>query len=108
MHVILDHLNTRKPLQDRWLALHAHMNFYFIPTDSSWLNWVEIWFSTLSRHPLRKLSSTAIRRLAPGDRPFLKAYQETAARFEWTQAVVHPSLKQRYSHLCKYVLGTWG
>jgi hypothetical protein len=27
VHFILDHLNTHKPLQDRWLALQSHMNF---------------------------------------------------------------------------------
>ena len=102
MHVILDNLNTHKPKQDRWLARHPNVRFHFIPTYSSWLNMVEVWFSILSRQALRNLSCTTIRQLRQAIDRFVKAYQQTAAPFEWTKAVVHPSvLKQRYSDLCK-------
>src|SRR5579871_6462347 len=102
IHVILDNLNTHKPKQDRWLARHPKVHFHFIPTYSSWLNMVEVWFSILSRQALRNLSCTAIRQLREAIDRFVKAYQQTAAPFEWTKAVVHPSApKQRYSDLCK-------
>lgn len=102
IHVILDNLNTHKPRQDRWLARHPKVYFHFIPTYSSWLNMVEVWFSILSRQALRNLSCTTIRQLRDAVDRFAKAYQRTAAPFEWTKAVVHPSApKQRYSDLCK-------
>jgi transposase len=102
IHVILDNLNTHKPKQDRWLARHPNVHFHFIPTYSSWLNMVEVWFSILSRQALRNLSCTAIRQLREAIDRFVKAYQQTATPFEWTKAVVHPSApKQRYSDLCK-------
>ena len=102
IHVILDNLNTHKPKQDRWLARHPNVHFHFIPTYSSWLNMVEVWFSILSRQALRNLSCTAIHQLREAIDRFVKAYQPTAAPFEWTKAVVHPSApKQRYSTLCK-------
>ena len=63
---------------------------------------VEVWFSILSRQALRNLSCTAIRQLREAIDRFVKAYQQTAAPFEWTKAVVHPTApKQRYSDLCK-------
>ena len=30
VRLILDHLDTHKPKQDRWLALHANVHFHFI------------------------------------------------------------------------------
>jgi transposase len=102
IHVILDNLNTHKPKQDRWLARHPNVHFHFIPTYSSWLNMVEVWFSILSRQALRNLSCTTIRQLRDAIDRFVQAYRQTAAPFEWTKAVVHPSSpKQRYSDLCK-------
>jgi len=102
LHVILDNLNTHKPKQDRWLARHPQVHFHFIPTYSSWLNMVEVWFSILSRQALRNLSCTAVRQLRGAIDRFVKAYTETAAPFEWTKAVVMPSApKQSYSELCK-------
>jgi hypothetical protein len=33
---------------------------------------------------------------------FVKVYNQDAAPFEWTKAVVHPSApKRRYAYLCK-------
>lgn len=102
IHVILDNLNTHKPRQDRWLARHPNVQFHFIPTYSSWLNMVEVWFSILSRQALRNLSCTAVRQLREAIDKFVQAYQETAAPFEWTKAVVQPSSpKRRYADLCK-------
>jgi transposase len=102
IHVILDNLNTHKPRQDRWLKRHPQVRFHFIPTYSSWLNMVEVWFSILSRQALRNLSCTAIRQLRDAIDRFVKAYQKVATPFEWTKAVVHPSApKQCYSDLCK-------
>jgi len=102
LHVILDNLNTHKPKQDRWLARHPQVHLHFIPTYSSWLNMVEVWFSILSRQALRNLSCTAVRQLRGAIDRFVKAYTETATPFEWTKAVVMPSSpKARYSELCK-------
>ena len=58
MHVILDNLNTHKPKEDRWLRRHPNVHFHYIPTYSSWLNQVEIWFSILSRRALAGASFT--------------------------------------------------
>jgi transposase len=102
IHVILDNLNTHKTKQDGWLAKHPRVHFHFIPTYSSWLNMVEVWFSILSRQALRNLSCTTVSQLRDAIDRFVQAYQKTATPFEWTKAVVHPSApKQRYSDLCK-------
>jgi transposase len=100
IHVILDNLNTHKPKEDRWLKSHPSVRFHFIPTYSSWLNQVECWFSILSRSALRGASFTSPRQLREAIDAFVEVYNETAAPFEWTKAVVHPSsTKALYSNL---------
>jgi transposase len=102
IHVILDNLNTHKPKQDRWLKAHPNVHFHFTPTYSSWLNQVECWFSILSRSALRGASFTSPKQLRDAIDRFVKAYNETAAPFEWTKAVVHQSKpRPNYSDLCK-------
>jgi transposase len=102
IHVILDNLNTHRPKNDRWLRRHPNVHFHFIPTYSSWLNQVECWFSILSRSALRGASFTSPQQLRDAIDAFVAAYNETAAPFEWTKAVVHPTApKKLYANLCK-------
>jgi hypothetical protein len=78
------------------------VHFHFIPTCSSWLNMVEVWFSILSRQALRNLSATSVPQLRKAIDHFVDAYSETATPFEWTKAMVEPSApRRRYSDLCK-------
>lgn len=102
LHVILDNLNTHKPKRDRWRERHPQVHFHFIPTYSSWLNMVEVWFSILSRQALRNLSATSVQQLRKAIDRFVEAYSEKATPFEWTKAMVEPSAPKRYyAHLCK-------
>ncbi len=91
LHVILDNLNTHKPKHDRWLRRHPHVHFHYIPTYSSWLNQVEIWFSILSRRALAGASFTSPREVREAIDAFVKVYNPQATPFEWTKAVVHPT-----------------
>lgn len=102
LHVILDNLNTHKPKRDRWRERHPQVHFHFIPTYSSWLNMVEVWFSILSRQALRNLSATSVQQLRKAIDRFVQAYSEKATPFEWTKAIVEPSAPRRYyADLCK-------
>jgi transposase len=102
IHVVLDNLNTHKPKEDRWLQRHPRVHLHFTPTYSSWLNQVECWFSILSKQALAGVSFTSPKQLRQAIDKFVVAYNETAAPFEWTKAVVHPTgPKPKYSDLCK-------
>ncbi len=102
IHVVLDNLNTHKPKQDRWLRRHPNVRFHFIPTYSSWLNQVEVWFSILSRQALRGASFTSPAQLRQAINDFVQAYNQKASPFEWNKAVVFSSApKSRYSYLRK-------
>lgn len=95
IHVILDNLSTHKPKRDLWLARHKNVHFHFIPTHSSWLNQVEVWFSLLARYALKGASFTSPRELREAIDRFIEAYNPTAHPFEWTKQVVHPKSPQR-------------
>ena len=101
IHVILDNLNTHRPKRDRWLKLHPQVHMHYTPTYSSWLNQVQCWFSIMSRAALRGASFTSPRQLREAIDAFVQVYNENAAPFEWSKAVVHPTGPQRlYSYLC--------
>jgi transposase len=102
IHVVLDNLNTHKPKDDRWLKRHTNVRFHFIPTYSSWLNQVEVWFSILSRQALRGASFTSPAQLRRAIDDFVAVYNQKAAPFEWKKAVVFPSAPVlKYSDLRK-------
>jgi len=90
IHVVLDNLNTHKPKDDRWLRKHQNVHFHFTPTHASWLNQIEIWFSILSRGALKGASFESPRQVREAIDRYIKAYNETAAPFEWTKRTVTP------------------
>jgi len=100
IHVILDNLNTHKPKEDRWLKRHKNVHLHYTPTYSSWLNQVECWFSILSRQALRGASFTSPQQLRQAIDDFVNVYNQSAAPFEWTKAVVFQSAPNaKYSNL---------
>ena len=102
IHVVLDNLNTHKPKDDRWIKRHPQVHLHFTPTYSSWLNQVECWFSILTAQALTGVSFTSPQQVCEAIDRYVKAYNATAAPFEWTKAVVQPSApKVKYADLCK-------
>jgi len=100
LHVILDNLNTHKPKHDCWLAHHPNVHFHYTPTHASWLNQVEVWFSTLTRGVLRGLSVTGPRQVCMAIDRFTEARNEHPVPFEWTKSIVYPGgLKHHYADL---------
>ena len=100
VHVILDNLNTHKPKNDRWLARHKNVRFHFTPTNASWLNQVEIWFSILSRRALKGASFTSPKQVRDAIDAFIQAYNPKAASFEWKKKEIRQQgYKPYYSNL---------
>ena len=87
LHVVLDNLNTHKK-NERWLKKHPHVHFHFTPTQSSWLNQVEMWFSILQGQSLNGASFTAVTQMQDHIDAFVAAYNQTAQPFTWTKKIV--------------------
>lgn len=100
IHVILDNSSTHKPKNDQWLARHKNVHFHYTPTHASWLNQVEVWFSILTRHNLRKASFTSVEHLMESIEKYCEAYNKNAHPFQWTkQKVSQRTLKNKYANL---------
>lgn len=57
----------------------------FTPTHASWLNQIEIWFSVMSRHILRKVSSASLDELKERIEFYIELHnRELALPFEWS------------------------
>jgi hypothetical protein len=84
LHVILDNLNTHKK-NERWLKKHRKVHFHFTPTQASWLNQVETWFSILQGQSLNGASFTTVKDLQEHIDAFIAAYNEKAEPFAWTK-----------------------
>lgn len=87
LHVILDNLNTHKK-NEAWLKKHPLVRFHFTPTQASWLNQVERWFSILQGQSLTGASFTAVSQLQEHIDAFIHAYNEAAQPFAWTKKKV--------------------
>jgi len=102
IHVILDNLSTHKKKRGTWLARHPNVHFHYTPTNGSWLNQIEIWFSILTIRVLRNGSYTSPRQVRDAIDKFNKAYCEDCSPFEWKKEKVHQvTLKRCYADLCK-------
>jgi len=102
IHVILDNLNTHKKKRGTWLSRNPNVHFHYTPTNASWLNQIEIWFSILTIRVLRNGSYTSLKQLRDAIDKFTKAYDEDCSPFEWRKEKVHQvSLKRCYADLCK-------
>jgi len=101
IHVILDNLSTHSKKGGTWLARHPNVHFHFTPTNASWLNQIEVWFSILTVRVLRGGSFTSPRELRGVIDRFTSAWCEDCSPFAWTKEEVQQvTLKRRYSDLC--------
>ena len=101
IHVILDNLNTHNKKGGTWLARHPNVHFHFTPTNASWLNQIEVWFSILTVRVLRGGSFTSPQELRGAIDRFTKAWREDCSPFAWTKEKVQQvTLKRCYADLC--------
>jgi transposase len=101
IHVVLDNLSTHSKKGGTWLARHPNVHFHFTPTNASWLNQIEVWFSILTVRVLRGGSFTSPKELRGAIDRFTKAWREDCSPFAWTKEEVHQvTLKRCYADVC--------
>jgi len=84
IHIILDNLSAHKTSKvDEFLERNPRVKFHFTPTDSSWLNQVEIWFARLEREVIARGVFTSVQDLARKLMRYIRAYAKTAKPFKW-------------------------
>ena len=85
VHLVMDNYGTHKHEKVRlWLAQHPRYHVHFVPTYSSWLNQVEIWFGIITAKTIRRGSFTSVKALIDKIKRFVESYNQNSAPFIWT------------------------
>jgi transposase len=83
--VILDNLATHKTQAVRsFLIAHPKVRLHFTPTDSSWLNQVELWFAKIERDLLARGIFTSVPDLARRIRTYLRHHNTAPKPIRWS------------------------
>lgn len=93
--LILDNSTTHAPQQlERWLQeqIETHswdlqIQVYWLPTNASWLDQIEIWFSILQRKLLQPNHFASLADLEQAILEFIAYYNQTAKPIQWTYTV---------------------
>jgi transposase len=84
VHMVLDNYGTHTHATvQRWLLRHPRFKLHFTPTDASWLNMVEAWFSILSKKQITRNSFPSVRALIKAINEFVAEYQKNPHPFVW-------------------------
>jgi len=88
LHLVMDNYGTHKhPNVQAWLNRHPRFVRHFVPTRSSWLNWVERWFGELTAKAVRCGSFSSVEDLKTAIDEFLNTWNEDPKPFVWTATV---------------------
>ncbi|MFL5697901.1 MAG: IS630 family transposase [Ktedonobacteraceae bacterium] len=93
--LVLDNGSTHAPKQlTRWIQERATMldgklriQLYWLPTDASWLDQIEIWFNLLQRKLLQPNHFCSLDELEQAILDFITHYNQTAKPLEWSYTV---------------------
>ncbi len=69
------------------------MQPYWLPTNASWLDQIEIWFSLLQRKLLQPNHFTSLDELQRAILDFIAHYNQTAKPLKWSYTVEQLELK---------------
>lgn len=90
--LVLDNGPTHAPKQlTRWVQQLATtsdgkltMQLYWLPTNASWLDQIEIWFRLLQRKPLQPNNFSCLDELQQAIQDFITYYNQTAKPLSWS------------------------
>jgi putative transposase len=105
VHLVLDNYGTHKHEKVRlWLAQHPRYQVHFVPTYSSWLNQVEIWFGLITRRTIRRGSFASVKALIDKIDRFVESYNQDSTPFLWTATA--DSILAKIGRLCEAISET--
>ena len=105
LHLIVDNYATHKHAKvRRWLAARKRYHVHFVPTYSSWLNQVEIWFNIITQKAIRRGAFRSVKDLVQKIQRFIDTYNTKTKPFMWTATA--DSILQQVHRLCQTILGT--
>jgi transposase len=86
LHIVVDNYSAHNHADVKaWLAKHPRIHLHFTPTHSSWMNLVESFFASITRHAIRRASFTSVREVTDAIRTFIDAWNDRCVPFTWTK-----------------------
>ena len=86
IHVVLDNVSSHKSKAVQlWRGAHPQMSFHFVPTYSSWLNLVEIFFGLVQRKVVSRGVFPSKSDLVAKLLAFVDKFNREGKRFQWTK-----------------------
>ena len=105
IHLVMDNYGTHKHEKVRlWLAQHPRYHVHFVPTYSSWLNQVEIWFGIITAKAIRRGSFGSVKALIDKIKRFVESYNQNSTPFIWTATA--DSILAKLGRLCEAISET--
>ena len=105
VHLVVDNYATHKHAKVRlWLAERPRYHVHYVPTYSSWLNQVEIWFNIITQKAIRRGSFKSVKELVARIERFVSHYNAKTRPFVWTATA--DSILQKIKRLCAVIHGT--
>jgi transposase len=84
LHLILDNVSAHKTAGvDAFLQRHPRVHLHFLPTYSSWLNQVELWFAKIERDLIHRGVFTSVRALSKRIMRYIRKYNDVPRPFKW-------------------------
>jgi len=86
IHVVLDNVSSHKSKAVQlWKEAHPQVSFHFVPTYSSWLNLVEIFFGLVQRKVVSRGVFPSKSDLVTKLLAFVEKFNREGKRFQWTK-----------------------
>lgn len=86
IHVVLDNVSSHKSKPVKaWLESHPRVFFHFVPTYSSWLNLVEIFFGLVQTKVVARGIFPSKSNLVAKLLAFVDKFNREGKRFQWTK-----------------------
>ena len=86
IHVVLDNVSSHKSKEvQRWAASHPEVFFHLVPTYSSWLNMVEIFFGLVQTKVIARGVFPSKSDLVDKLLAFVDKFNREGKRFKWTK-----------------------
>lgn len=101
IHVVLDNVSSHKSkVVQLWRQAHPNVSFHFVPTYSSWLNMVEIFFSLVQRKVVSRGIFPSKSDLVAKLMAFVDKFNREGKCFRWTKTPesILMSLEQLSGH----------
>lgn len=105
VHLVVDNYATHKHSKVRnWLAARPRYHIHYVPTYSSWLNQVEIWFNIITQKAIRRGTFKSVKQLVGKIERFVENHNAKSKPFAWTATA--DSILQKVKRLCECISAT--